>query len=102
LTPKEFDILVCLAEQPGVVVTRRELLEEVWDPHWYGSPTCLRPHQGHGGEGLTLTIWATSATKRATTQTTFTESSLFLCRSLAEPRIEGRCCAADLMVPSEE
>jgi DNA-binding response OmpR family regulator len=44
LTPKEFDILVCLAEQPGVVVTRRELLEEVWDPHWYGPTRTIDVH----------------------------------------------------------
>src|SRR6202035_2575092 len=29
LTPKEFDLLVVLAEEPGVVVTRQQLLEEV-------------------------------------------------------------------------
>ena len=44
LTPKEFDILVCLAEQPGVVVTRRELLENVWDPHWYGPTRTIDVH----------------------------------------------------------
>jgi DNA-binding response OmpR family regulator len=31
LTPTEFDLLVCLAEQPGTVLTREQLLEEVWD-----------------------------------------------------------------------
>lgn len=31
LTPTEFDLLVCLAEQPGTVLTREHLLEEVWD-----------------------------------------------------------------------
>src|SRR5215467_12680972 len=31
LTPKEFDILECLAADPGRVVTRQELLERVWD-----------------------------------------------------------------------
>jgi DNA-binding response OmpR family regulator len=31
LTPTEFDLLVCLAEQPGTVLTREQLLAEVWD-----------------------------------------------------------------------
>jgi len=30
LTPTEFDLLVCLAEQPGTVLTREHLLAEVW------------------------------------------------------------------------
>src|SRR6476660_1285117 len=31
LTPTEFDLLVCLAEAPGTVHTREQLLTEVWD-----------------------------------------------------------------------
>jgi len=31
LTPTEFDLLVCLAGQPGTVLTREHLLAEVWD-----------------------------------------------------------------------
>src|SRR6476661_5594559 len=31
LTPTEFDLLVCLAEEPGTVRTREHLLAEVWD-----------------------------------------------------------------------
>nr|WP_260173556.1 winged helix-turn-helix domain-containing protein [Nocardioides albus] len=30
LTPTEFDLLVCLATDPGAVVTRERLLAEVW------------------------------------------------------------------------
>lgn len=44
LTPKEFDLLSCLAEQPGTVLTRHELLSEVWDPHWYGPTRTLDVH----------------------------------------------------------
>jgi len=44
LTPKEFDLLALLAEEPGVVVTRRQLLEEVWDPHWYGPTKTIDVH----------------------------------------------------------
>jgi len=35
LTPTEFDVLVCLAASPGTVVTRDELMTEVWD--WPGA-----------------------------------------------------------------
>lgn len=31
LTPTEFDLLACLAEQPGTVLTRERLLADVWD-----------------------------------------------------------------------
>ena len=32
LTPKEFDLLVALAEAPGRVLTHRQLLSKVWGP----------------------------------------------------------------------
>jgi DNA-binding response OmpR family regulator len=35
LTPTEFDLLVCLASSPGTVVTREQLMAEVWD--WPGA-----------------------------------------------------------------
>ncbi|MGQ0573860.1 MAG: response regulator [Pseudonocardia sp.] len=35
LTPTEFDLLVCLAASPGVVLTRERLLAQVWD--WPGA-----------------------------------------------------------------
>jgi len=35
LTPTEFDLLLCLAASPGVVLTRERLLSEVWD--WPGA-----------------------------------------------------------------
>jgi two-component system response regulator RegX3 len=44
LTPKEFDLLALLAEEPGVVITRQQLLEEVWDPHWYGPTKTIDVH----------------------------------------------------------
>jgi len=44
LTPKEFDILACLAVDPGRVVSRRELLERVWDTHYYGPTKVLDVH----------------------------------------------------------
>jgi DNA-binding response OmpR family regulator len=44
LTPKEYDLLVCLARDPGAVRTRSEILDEVWDPHWYGPTKTLDVH----------------------------------------------------------
>lgn len=34
LTPKEFDLLWCMARQPGEILTRKELLEAVWGYHF--------------------------------------------------------------------
>ena len=44
LTPKEFDLLAHLAADPGAAHSRRDILEEVWDPHWFGSPKTLDVH----------------------------------------------------------
>ncbi len=44
LTPKEFELLALLAQDPGAVVTRQEILEQVWDPHWYGPTKTLDVH----------------------------------------------------------
>lgn len=44
LSPKEFDLLALLAEDPGAVVGRQQILEEVWDPHWYGPTKTVDVH----------------------------------------------------------
>jgi two-component system response regulator RegX3 len=44
LTQKEYDLLAFLAADPGAVRTRTEILEEVWDPHWYGPTKTLDVH----------------------------------------------------------
>ena len=44
LSPKEFDLLALLAEDPGAVVNRETILEEVWDPHWYGPTKTVDVH----------------------------------------------------------
>jgi DNA-binding response OmpR family regulator len=44
LTPKEFALLALLAEDPGAVVTRSQIMDEVWDPHWYGPTKTLDVH----------------------------------------------------------
>jgi two-component system response regulator RegX3 len=44
LTPKEFDVLAMLARDPGAVVSRRSLLDEVWETSWYGSTRTIDVH----------------------------------------------------------
>ena len=44
LAPKEYDLLALLAEDPGAVFGRQDILEEVWDPHWYGPTKTLDVH----------------------------------------------------------
>jgi DNA-binding response OmpR family regulator len=44
LSPKEFELLALLAEDPGAVVNRQTILEEVWDPHWYGPTKTVDVH----------------------------------------------------------
>lgn len=44
LTPKEFDLLAYLAEEPGLVRTREQLIDAVWDEHWWGPTKTLDVH----------------------------------------------------------
>jgi two-component system response regulator RegX3 len=44
LTPKEFDLLAVLAAEPGTVLRREHLLEQVWDVNWFGSTKTLDVH----------------------------------------------------------
>ena len=44
LTLKEFELLRILLENAGQVVQRGTLMDEVWDPHWYGSDKTLDVH----------------------------------------------------------
>src|SRR3954454_22604364 len=41
LTPKEFDLLALLLAEAGRVVTRKRIMDEVWDPNWFGSTKTL-------------------------------------------------------------
>ena len=43
-TPKEFGILEFLARDPGAVITRQELLDGVWGPHWFGPTKMMDVH----------------------------------------------------------
>jgi two-component system response regulator RegX3 len=44
LTRKEFDLLARLARSPGRVVTRENLMSDVWDENWFGSTKTLDVH----------------------------------------------------------
>jgi two-component system response regulator RegX3 len=44
LTLKEFELLRVLMEQAGRVVTREDLIDEVWDPNWFGPTKTLDVH----------------------------------------------------------
>ncbi len=44
LTPKEYDLLVYLASDPGAVKSREQLMHDVWDENWWGSTKTLDVH----------------------------------------------------------
>jgi DNA-binding response OmpR family regulator len=44
LAAKEFDLLRMLMSRAGEVVGREEIMDEVWDPHWFGSTKTLDVH----------------------------------------------------------
>jgi DNA-binding response OmpR family regulator len=44
LSQKEFDLLVTLVERVGQVVTREELMRDVWQTEWMGSSKTLDMH----------------------------------------------------------
>lgn len=69
LTPKQFQLLDYLIRHPGELVTRRQLMQEVWETNYLGdtrtldvhirwlreqleedpsNPTIIRTHRGHG------------------------------------------------------
>ncbi|MFE4059206.1 response regulator transcription factor [Streptomyces sp. NPDC059096] len=44
LTPKEFDLLALLTEDPGAVYSRQQILDRVWDPNFHGPTKTLDVH----------------------------------------------------------
>jgi two-component system response regulator RegX3 len=44
LAAKEFDLLHLLMANAGRVLTREEIMDEVWDPHWFGPTKTLDVH----------------------------------------------------------
>ena len=47
LTRTEFDLLAVLATRPKAVVTRRQLIEDVWGTTWIGDDHVVDVHIGH-------------------------------------------------------
>jgi DNA-binding response OmpR family regulator len=44
LTPREFDLLMYLATDPGTVFARDQIIHDVWDENWWGSTKTLDVH----------------------------------------------------------
>lgn len=44
LTPKEFDLIAELASDPGAVMTRERLINQIWDENFWGSTKTLDVH----------------------------------------------------------
>ena len=62
LTAKEFDLLSYLTDSSGLVLTRRQLLDGVWGPGWYGDERTVDVHvrqlRKKLGDSLPLTtVW---------------------------------------------
>ncbi len=63
LATREFDLLRFLAENRGLALSRRQLLDGVWGPDWYGDERTVDVHVGQlrkklGGDSLLLsTVW---------------------------------------------
>lgn len=44
LTPKEYELLLFLASDPGAVRSREQIIHHVWDENWWGSTKTLDVH----------------------------------------------------------
>jgi DNA-binding response OmpR family regulator len=47
LTRTEFDVLAALSSRPGMVLSRRQLLDLVWGDSWVGDDNIVDVHVGH-------------------------------------------------------
>ena len=63
LTPKEFDLLVFLASNKGIALSRETILQKVWNYDYYGEDRTVDTHikmlRGHLGpcRGYIVTVW---------------------------------------------
>ena len=63
LTPKEFDLLVFLAHNKGIALSREKILQKVWNYDYYGEDRTVDTHvkmlRGHLGKcrGYIATVW---------------------------------------------
>jgi two-component system response regulator RegX3 len=44
LARKEYELLAFLAEEPGALLTREQIMEAVWDVNWFGPTKTLDVH----------------------------------------------------------
>lgn len=47
LTPREYDVLTFMMRRPGQLVSRNQLLEQVWAPGYAGSPNVVDVYVGY-------------------------------------------------------
>lgn len=47
LTRTEFDLIAAMAARPRMAFSRRQLIDEVWGPGWYGDEHVVDVHIGH-------------------------------------------------------
>lgn len=57
LTPKEFDLLAMLMEEPDTLHTRKAIISRVWNDHWFGSTRTLDVHIGALRQKLGSYTW---------------------------------------------
>lgn len=61
LTPREFDLLAYLAEDPGSVHARQQIMDSVWDPHFFGPTKTLDAHVAALRRKLGDPAWITTS-----------------------------------------
>ncbi|MDX2675374.1 response regulator transcription factor [Streptomyces sp. NY05-11A] len=61
LTPREFDLLAYLALDPGAVHSRQQIMDTVWDPHFFGPTKTLDAHIAALRRKLGDPAWITTA-----------------------------------------
>ena len=63
VTPKEFDLMVCLVQNKGVALSRERILMKVWNYDYYGEDRTVDTHikmlRGHLGDyrDCIVTVW---------------------------------------------
>ena len=60
LTPKEFDLLAMLAVEAGRACSREEIIDRVWDEHWWGPTKTLDVHIASLRKKLGDASWITT------------------------------------------
>ncbi|MFI6929786.1 response regulator transcription factor [Streptomyces sp. NPDC050287] len=61
LSPREFDLLAFLAQDPGAVHSRQQIMDAVWDPHFFGPTKTLDAHVAALRRKLGEPGWITTA-----------------------------------------